>query len=61
MRAAAGFDVAQVALALGGGGHPRAAGCSLALSLEQAIERVLAALKQSLAEQRQAVAVEPAA
>jgi phosphoesterase RecJ-like protein len=58
MRAAAGFDVAQVALALGGGGHPRAAGCSLALPLEQTIERVLAALKQSLAEQRQAMAVE---
>jgi phosphoesterase RecJ-like protein len=58
MRAAQGFDVAQVALALGGGGHPRAAGCSLTLPLEQAIERVLAALKQSLAEQRQAMVVE---
>ena len=56
MRAAAGFDVAQVALALGGGGHPRAAGCSLALPLEQATERVLVALKQSLAQQRLALA-----
>ncbi len=55
MRAVAGFDVAQVALALGGGGHPRAAGCSLALPLEQASETVLAALKQSLAEQRRAM------
>ena len=60
MRAAAGFDVAQVALALGGGGHPRAAGCSLALPLEQAIEQVLAAVKQSLAQQRQTPAVEQA-
>jgi phosphoesterase RecJ-like protein len=54
LRAAQGFDVAQVALALGGGGHPRAAGCSLALPLEQATQQVLTALKQSLAEQRQA-------
>ena len=60
MRAAAGFDVAQVALALGGGGHPRAAGCSLALPLEQATEHVLAALKQSLARQRRAITTEPA-
>lgn len=52
MRAAAGFDVAQVALSLGGGGHPRAAGCSLALPLEQATQQVLDALKQSLAAQR---------
>jgi bifunctional oligoribonuclease and PAP phosphatase NrnA len=60
LRAAAGFDVAQVALALGGGGHPRAAGCSLALPLEQAIEQVLAAVRQSLAQQRQTQAVEQA-
>jgi len=54
MRAAAGFDVAQVALALGGGGHPRAAGCSLRLPLEQAVQHVLGALKGALAEQRRA-------
>jgi phosphoesterase RecJ-like protein len=54
MRAAQGFDVAQVALALGGGGHPRAAGCSLRVPLEQATQQVLGALKQSLAEQRPA-------
>ncbi len=58
MRAAAGFDVAQVALALGGGGHPRAAGCSLRLPLEQAIDQVLAAVKRSLTQQRQTPAVE---
>jgi phosphoesterase RecJ-like protein len=54
MRAAPGFDIAQVALALGGGGHPRAAGCSLALPLEQASQQVVDALKQSLAGQRAA-------
>lgn len=53
MRAAPGFDVAQVALALGGGGHPRAAGCTLAPPLAQAAEQVLAALKLALAQQRQ--------
>jgi phosphoesterase RecJ-like protein len=58
MRAAPGFDVAQVALALGGGGHPRAAGCSLALPLEQASQQVIAVLKQSLARQRAATAAE---
>ncbi len=58
MRAAPGFDVAQVALALGGGGHPRAAGCTLPLPLEQASEQVLAALKQSLARQRKTMAAE---
>jgi phosphoesterase RecJ-like protein len=58
MRAAPGFDVAQVALALGGGGHPRAAGCSLALPLEQASQQVIAVLKQSLAQQRAAMAAE---
>lgn len=56
MRAAPGFDVAQVALALGGGGHPRAAGCSLTLPLEQATAQVLDALKRSLAQQRGALA-----
>jgi bifunctional oligoribonuclease and PAP phosphatase NrnA len=52
LRAAQGYDVAQVALALGGGGHPRAAGCSLPMPLEQATQQVLGALKESLARQR---------
>lgn len=56
MRAAPGFDVAQVALALGGGGHPRAAGCTLAMPLEQACTHMLDALKPSLAAQRAALA-----
>jgi phosphoesterase RecJ-like protein len=45
MRAVPGFDVAQVALDLGGGGHPQAAGCNLNLSLVEAQDLVLAALK----------------
>jgi len=53
LRAVPGFDVAQVALQLGGGGHALAAGCALPGSLEEARERVLAALRVSLAYQRQ--------
>jgi phosphoesterase RecJ-like protein len=52
MRAKPGFDVAQVALTLGGGGHPQAAGCTLHLGINQAQQRVLAALRTALAEQR---------
>ena len=40
-RAKPGFDVGQLALALGGGGHVLAAGCTLAGSLQQAQEQVL--------------------
>jgi phosphoesterase RecJ-like protein len=50
MRSVPGLDVAQVALKLGGGGHPQAAGCTLETSLSLARERVLAELKRSLAE-----------
>lgn len=52
MRAKPPFDVAQVALRLGGGGHPRAAGCTLAVNLAEAQQQVLAALKPALAQQR---------
>lgn len=51
LRAAPGFDVAQTALSLGGGGHPTAAGCSVDGPLEAAKERVLTMLRTSLAEQ----------
>lgn len=54
LRAVPGFDVAQVASALGGGGHAQAAGCTLQMSLTQAEETVIAALRRSLAEQRAA-------
>ena len=52
MRAAPGLDVAKMALRLGGGGHPQAAGCTLAGELAQVQERVLAEVQRSLAGQR---------
>lgn len=45
MRARPGYDVAQVALAFGGGGHPPAAGCLLSGPLEEVIPLILSALK----------------
>lgn len=45
LRARPGYDVARVALAFGGGGHPPAAGCLLPGPLEEVIPSVLAALK----------------
>lgn len=51
MRSAPGIDVAQVALRLGGGGHPLAAGCTLEEPLPRARERVLAELNAALAAQ----------
>jgi phosphoesterase RecJ-like protein len=50
MRSERGVDVAQVALRLGGGGHPQAAGCTLQEDLPQARQRVLAELRRTLAE-----------
>jgi phosphoesterase RecJ-like protein len=41
-------DVAKLAVSLGGGGHRTAAGASLALSMEDARERVLAAVRALL-------------
>jgi len=52
LRAVPGFDVAQVALQFGGGGHALAAGCNLSGPLEKAQSNVLAALRASLARQR---------
>jgi phosphoesterase RecJ-like protein len=52
LRAAPGFDVAQVALWFGGGGHALAAGCALQGSLEEVQEQVLAVLQANLARQR---------
>ncbi|MCD6291741.1 MAG: bifunctional oligoribonuclease/PAP phosphatase NrnA [Anaerolineae bacterium] len=48
LRAKPGFDVSQVALALGGGGHPQAAGCTINGPLDEAAEHVLSALEESL-------------
>ena len=53
LRAVPGFDVAQVALQLGGGGHVLASGCTLSGSLEEIREQVLAALRADLTRQRQ--------
>jgi phosphoesterase RecJ-like protein len=54
LRAEPGLDVAQVALRLGGGGHPLAAGLTLPGDLDEVQGRVLAELRASLAEQEAA-------
>jgi phosphoesterase RecJ-like protein len=45
MRAMPGYDVSQVALELGGGGHAQAAGCTLPGPVEEARMRVLERLQ----------------
>jgi bifunctional oligoribonuclease and PAP phosphatase NrnA len=40
-RAKSGYDVSQIALSLGGGGHPQASGCTIAGPLAAAEARVL--------------------
>lgn len=47
MRANPGQDVAQVALRLGGGGHPQAAGCTIKGNLSVARDQVFAELYRS--------------
>ena len=49
-RAQPGFDISQVALELGGGGHPAAAGCTLPGPMRDAVSRVLPRLKQVIRE-----------
>ncbi len=44
-RAKPGFDVGSLALQLGGGGHPPAAGCTLAGNLGEVTPRVVSALR----------------
>lgn len=51
LRAIPGFSVAEAAMALGGGGHSLAAGCTLKGSLAEVRRLVIAALDQSLASQ----------
>lgn len=46
MRARPGNNVAKVALALGGGGHPVAAGCTIDGPLDDAVERVLTLIRK---------------
>lgn len=52
-RARPGYDVAQIALALGGGGHPLAAGCTIPGPPEDAAARVVALLKQEVARRQE--------
>lgn len=53
-RADPGFDVAQLALTLGGGGHPAASGCTVKGSLDSARATVLPLLRAAIKEQRRA-------
>ncbi len=45
MRAVPGYNVAQIALSLGGGGHLLAAGCTLDMPLDEAVQTLLPMLK----------------
>ncbi|MBN1581172.1 MAG: bifunctional oligoribonuclease/PAP phosphatase NrnA [Anaerolineae bacterium] len=47
MRAVPGYTVSQVALELGGGGHPQAAGCTISGPIEEARTKVLSMLRQA--------------
>lgn len=51
-RAKPGFDVSVVALELGGGGHPSAAGCTVEAPLHEVRKQVLMMLHQALLEQK---------
>jgi phosphoesterase RecJ-like protein len=51
-RADPGFDVAQLALSLGGGGHSAASGCTIKGSMEAVKARVLPLMRASFDEQR---------
>lgn len=48
LRCLEGFDVARVAKGFGGGGHRLAAGCLIKDSLENAMEKMLAAVREEL-------------
>lgn len=45
IRAVPGFNVAQIALSLGGGGHVLAAGCKVEMSLDEAVQTLIPLLK----------------
>lgn len=48
MRSKDNIDVSQIALHFGGGGHQKAAGCSFAVPLDEAKEKVLKAIVEQL-------------
>jgi len=51
IRSVPGVNIANVAFALGGGGHPQAAGCTIDGPLERAAQTVIAALQETLRQQ----------
>jgi phosphoesterase RecJ-like protein len=53
------FNVSEVAVELGGGGHPLAAGCTLPGPLAEAEATIVQSCKQAIEEQSQAVPVSP--
>jgi phosphoesterase RecJ-like protein len=50
-RAKPGYSVSDVAFALGGGGHPPAAGCTVPGTLEEAVPAIVTQLQRARAEQ----------
>jgi len=52
MRAGPGWDISGVALELGGGGHPRAAGCTITGKMSTVRERVLREIEAALQQQK---------
>ncbi len=52
MRAAAGWDLSGAAFELGGGGHPRAAGCTVSGDMDAARDLVLGTVAAALQEQQ---------
>jgi phosphoesterase RecJ-like protein len=50
-RAKPGYNVATLALSLGGGGHPAAAGCTILGPLDEVVPRVIKLMKTARAEQ----------
>lgn len=54
MRSVPGYDVSKIALQLGGGGHPQAAGCTLEGDLDRVKEWVLDQIHRGLARQQTA-------
>ncbi len=48
LRSSERIDVAEIAQCFGGGGHARAAGCSITCSYEEAVEQIVAACCEAL-------------
>jgi phosphoesterase RecJ-like protein len=59
-RARPGFNVGELALAFGGGGHPAASGCTIAGTLDEVVALVVPALKDTRRQQANSQANGPA-